>query len=72
MSKSIRHDPRDKMPTCERERHDALCCDLLRMTPGETEDWIQQNVTCLESATDVICQMARALNALAYEVRKPK
>ena len=72
MPKSIRHNPRAQMKGVERERIDAMEIDLLKMTPEQAENWVKVNVKTLPEMKALVCNLVKAVNALAYEVRRPK
>ncbi len=72
MSKSIRHDPRPKLPEKQRQRLQAMDHELLRMSPDEAAQWVESNVKTLPQVKALVVDLVKAVNALAHEVRRPK
>jgi len=54
----------------EKERDRALKDNFLALTPSQAEQYVEDNVTDLASAKQVMKKMAKIINSLAHKVTK--
>lgn len=65
MLKSIRHDPREKLPSEQRKRIESMESDLLALTPDEIEEWVDITLVSLADTKRVVKKLARAVAELS-------
>ncbi len=60
------------MARAERQRLEAIQHSLLRMSPEEAEQWVDENVKSVPELKSVVGDLVKIVNALAREVRRKK